>query len=147
VEHVKKRDETAAAAVEFALVLPILVAFLFGIIAFGVIFAQDLALGNSARQAARVGVVEDRTCADIEREIDESIDTIGIDDSADLTGVSITRNGVSACGSEDLRPCTGAAEGDNIRVVLTYQAKPMVPVPGVDTVEITGKGQFRCEYH
>lgn len=140
----KKRDETAAAAVEFALVLPILVAFLFGIIAFGVIFAQDLALGNSARQAARFGVVEGRTCADLMREIDDSVDTIGIDDSGDLTRVAITRNGGSACGDEG--PCTGAAEGDSIRVVLTYRASPMVPVPGVDTVEITGEGQFRCEY-
>jgi len=140
----KRREERAAAAVEFALVMPLLLAFLFGIIVFGVIFAQDLARGNSARQAARVGVVEGRTCTELLAEIDETIDTIGVGDHTDLDAVAITRNGGSACGDEG--PCAGSAEGDSVRVELIYRAEPMLPVPGVGTIEITGEGQFRCEY-
>lgn len=140
----KRRDERAAAALEFALVMPLLLAFLFGIIAFGVIFAQHLALGNSARQVARFGVVEGRTCTELLAEIDETVGTIGIDDHTDLDGVAITRNGDNACGDEG--PCAGSAEGDSIRVELIYRAEPIMPVPGVGTIEITGVGQFRCEY-
>lgn len=59
------RRDDGAAAVEFALVLPLLMMLVFGIISFGILFAQQLSLGNGARQGARLGVVADRTCADI----------------------------------------------------------------------------------
>ncbi len=42
-----------AAAVEMALVLPVLVLLAYGVIEFGIIFAQDLGMGNGAREGAR----------------------------------------------------------------------------------------------
>ena len=47
----KRGRDDGASAVEFALVLPLLIILLFGIISFGIVFAQKLALGNAARQA------------------------------------------------------------------------------------------------
>src|SRR5687767_4590771 len=55
------RDE-GASAVEFALIVPALTLLIFGIISFGIIFAQQIALGNAARQAARAGAVSGPTC-------------------------------------------------------------------------------------
>ena len=81
---IKRRREDGAVAVEFALVLPILVFLLFGIINFGAIFAQNLALGNGARQAARLGVVEGKTCQDIVDEAKNNSDSIAMD-GADVT--------------------------------------------------------------
>ena len=51
----RRKNEGGAAALEFALVMPLLFLLLFGIIAFGVVFAQNLALSNAAREAARFG--------------------------------------------------------------------------------------------
>ena len=45
--------------------MPILLMLVFAIISFGFLFAQNLALDNAARQTARYGVVENRTCADV----------------------------------------------------------------------------------
>ena len=45
--------EKGAAAVEFALVLPLLVVLLVGIIDFGLYFYNDLAVAHAARDAAR----------------------------------------------------------------------------------------------
>ena len=48
-----RRGERGAAAVEFALVLPILLTLVFGIVEFGWAFGQQVSLGNAAREAAR----------------------------------------------------------------------------------------------
>ena len=50
---VRSGRERGAAAVEFALVLPLLVVLLMGIIDFGLYFYNDLAVSHAARDAAR----------------------------------------------------------------------------------------------
>jgi Flp pilus assembly protein TadG len=47
------RREDGAAAVEFALVLPILLAVVFGIVEFSWTFNQQISLSNAARESAR----------------------------------------------------------------------------------------------
>lgn len=57
---------------EFALVLPLLILFLFGIIEFGVLLYDMLWIKNAAREGARVGIVyakERRTIEEIENEV------------------------------------------------------------------------------
>lgn len=48
------RSETGAAAVEFALVLPILVLLIFGIVDFGRAFNAQVTITHAAREGARV---------------------------------------------------------------------------------------------
>jgi Flp pilus assembly pilin Flp len=52
-----QRDEEGAAAVEFALLLPLLVLLLFGMIEFGLAFNSRIQATNAAREAARRAVV------------------------------------------------------------------------------------------
>ena len=47
--------EGGAVLVEFALVLPLLLMLVFGIISFGIVFHHKLSLGDGAREAARYG--------------------------------------------------------------------------------------------
>lgn len=51
----RSRRETGAVAVEFALVLPLLVMLLLGITTTGLVYADSLAIANSAREGARLG--------------------------------------------------------------------------------------------
>ena len=63
-----RRDggERGASAVEFALVAPLFIMLVFGIIAFGIVFAQKLALSNAAKEGAALwGGRRNRTCADV----------------------------------------------------------------------------------
>jgi len=52
-----RRDQEGAAAVEFALLLPLLVLLLFGMIEFGLAFNTRIQATNAAREAARMAVV------------------------------------------------------------------------------------------
>lgn len=48
-------DESGATAVEFAMIAPVLLAALFGIIEFGLVLAADIVLKNATQDAARMG--------------------------------------------------------------------------------------------
>jgi Flp pilus assembly protein TadG len=50
----RERSERGAAAVEFALVMPLLFLLVFGIIEFGFIFNKELSVTHSAREGVRV---------------------------------------------------------------------------------------------
>jgi Flp pilus assembly protein TadG len=50
-------------AVEFALVFPLLVMLLFGIITAGISFAHSLGLTNAVREGARFGAISDASPA------------------------------------------------------------------------------------
>lgn len=52
------RDEKGQSMVEFALVLPVLVAVVFGIIDFGWLFFNKLSVENGAREGARYAAVQ-----------------------------------------------------------------------------------------
>jgi len=57
----KARSDDGAAAVEFALIVPLLLLLVFGIINFAALFSTQLAINNGVRQAARQAVVAGST--------------------------------------------------------------------------------------
>ena len=65
-----ERDEDGAAAVEFALLLPLLVLLLFGMIQFGLALNARIQATNAAREAARMAVVGIDNWADVGGGID-----------------------------------------------------------------------------
>lgn len=142
-----RKCESGAAAVEFALVVPLLLLLLFGIIGFGMIFAQNLALGNAARQAARFGAVEGKTCAQIKQmAVDEAI-SVGMNGPSEIStsNVSVTVNGVACSGTT--QPCDNSAVGASIRVIVPFTSELLIPIAGLpDSVDINGEGEFRCEF-
>ena len=50
-------NQRGTSAIEFAIVLPLLVVFVFGIIEFGLIFYDKAMVTNASREAARAGIV------------------------------------------------------------------------------------------
>jgi Flp pilus assembly protein TadG len=78
------RPERGAAAVEFALVMTILIPVMFGIVDYGMWFADSLGIRHGVHQAARVGVVQTPGC------------TTGTTDLAKM--VCTTKRKVSAIG-------------------------------------------------
>lgn len=151
------RKERGAAAVEFALVAPILFSLVFGIIGFGFVFAQELSLGNGARQGARFGVVNDATCQDIIDQTRSGAETINM--AAANVQVVVYLNSsepdaadTSICDSSDASklanvPCQGSTTGDNLYVYARFVSDvsvPLLPISG--QFPLQGTGVFRCEF-
>ncbi len=75
------RSESGASAVEFALLLPVLMMVLFGIIEFGFALYQQAVLTNASREGARLGIVQAVpaiTTAQINAAIDNYLAPTGI---------------------------------------------------------------------
>jgi Flp pilus assembly protein TadG len=143
------RRDRGASAVEFALVMPIFIMLLFGIVSFGMVFAQELALSNGARQAARFGVVEGRTCGELTteaRNASQSLGMVAADVSVDVKRGHTAAGATAICGNTANNPCEGSAANDSLFVTTSYTSNLMIPLVVTKDVELTEEGIFRCEY-
>ena len=160
------RGDDGAAAVEFALVVPLLLVLVFGIIDFGILFGQNLSLNNAARDAGRFGVVRQidgsagRTCYAVLKRTRDSSVAIALNPTD--VGVTVSRNGTTICSvaegaalpatanTDALRklPCAGSVGGtdDQLRVAATYSGRLVVPILPGSSFALTGNGYFKCEY-
>jgi Flp pilus assembly protein TadG len=150
-------------ALEFALVVPLLLAFLFGAIQFGFVFAQKASLANGAREAARLGVVtlvSSPQCSQVISTARRGATTVGMSQPAvrvlytSASGAvaevcKVAANSTSVTGSGTAAPCadpTGSTAG-RLTVETSFEAQIDIPPFGaVGRPNLTGEGTYRCEY-
>jgi Flp pilus assembly protein TadG len=120
--HARLRSETGASAVEFALLLPLLMMILFGIIEFGFALYRQAVLTNASREGARLGIVQSIP-AITTGQINAAVDTY-------LTPAGINPANVG----RTIIP--GAVTGDPVRVTLTLPYT-FVVLPGLTSVAPT----------
>lgn len=134
----RRRGERGAAAVEFALVVPLLLLILGGIFNFGFAFAQKLALDNAVRETARSAAVDTgKTQAQL-----QSAGVTTFKDSAIGTGpstpVTIT-----------VGACKGTAFGTPVVATGAFTSDFIFPwlLPGIPTsINWQSRGEYVCEY-
>lgn len=124
-----RRDE-GAAIVEFALLLPILLSILFGIIDFGRALNAQIALQHAVHEGARVlAITQD--------EVEATTRTI---DAA--TTIALSPGDVTIP-----RPCNQTTSGDPAEVAATFEFSFIVLafVPAIDpTMTLGAQGVHRC---
>lgn len=141
------RKDAGANLVEFALVVPILALFLFGIVQFGLAYDQKQSINSAAREGARTAAIADASVthqAIVDR-VEGSFDGLGASGGPTVnvfivdpsTGVATAANGDNPCG-----PPNG---GQTVRVVAVVNFEGTIPFFGVINRPLTGTGEFRCE--
>jgi Flp pilus assembly protein TadG len=126
--------------VEFALVIPVLALFVFGVLDVGRVFHVLIAISNAAREGARYGV-----SYGIIRGVDNtySMDESVIDGAAVLEasniGLQLTNAQVTPTCQDDNDPdADTCASGGRLRVVVNYNFRPFLlmvfPSTGLDLV-------------
>lgn len=136
----RERRESGAVAVEFALILPVLLLILVGTIQFGIVYSQYQVMEGAAREGARCAAVQAAgftDCSPVER-VDAALPA-GYTRSGPVT-VSVEGGGTA---------CTDATVGENVTVSWEQEFSLGLLgnlVPGLpDTVTRTVTGTFRCE--
>ncbi|WP_370248745.1 TadE/TadG family type IV pilus assembly protein [Nocardioides sp.] len=135
--HVRHaREDRGAAALEFALIAPILLLLVFGIISFGFMLSFRQNLSQAAAEGARAAAVQ---LSDTTR---TSAATAAITSALDTAGLTCS-GGNLLKGSKDVGDCTVSAAAAcstgstercvTVRLVYNYRANPLIPsVPLVD---------------
>ena len=160
----RQHPEQGVAAVEFALILPVLILMIGAIIDFGFIFAQQIAYNTSARDAARAGVLPSvggvkLTCGQVALKARTSAASGAVGTAPLNLGVTVTGAGgscslavgsASASGASASYPCTGSgaagATQTDLAVSLSYTSTQPFPVPFMGSITLGSKGNFQCEY-
>ena len=113
---IKAKRQEGASAVEFALILPLLLILVFGIIEFSILFYDKAMITNASREGARVGIVyqyqdggpnhpdDTEIAAAIVQYVQNHLISFG---AGSVVSTTITRNGDSS--------------GDPLRVTVNYQ--------------------------
>ncbi|HOG89211.1 MAG TPA: TadE/TadG family type IV pilus assembly protein [Smithella sp.] len=133
----KKLNERGVSAVEFALILPVLVLILFGIVEFGLILYNQQVITNASREGARAGILFAST-RPTEQEIKDVVANYTSDHLVTF------QNGTSSNPTVPTGPCT--AFGSNLTVTVTYQYTfLMLDNLGFTGPNLTASTTMRCE--
>lgn len=138
----RMRRESGASAVEFALVLPILILFLFGIIQFGLAFARSQGMEAVARESARLASLGgDLEYDDILQAARNT--TVPFIDSYHL---EVTVDGAQGSGTTW---CSDAGDTVEIEASVTASERSRyaisIPLWGSSEPSYASTGVFRCE--
>lgn len=149
-----REAERGASLVEFALVVPLLTMFLFGIVQFGIAYDKQQSINSGAREGARLGALGDSTLADIaDRAVEASeLSAVGNDPTVtvadDAGAIAGTRQpGGTYTGTNDATamPCGRPTPSAYVHVSVSTPYDITIPLFGVHTVTIDAEAEFRCE--
>jgi len=124
------KNEKGASAVEFAIILPILIMLIFGIFQFGIAYNNYITITHAAREGAR------RAAVDLDISNLSPLKQIIIDRAypIPLTEADI-----------DIRTPEGIKIGDPVEVEIIYNINIEIPLVGSWDIPLTNKAVMRLE--
>jgi len=133
----RRRGDRGAAAVEFALVVPMLIALLIGVISYGYMLSFRQGISQGAAEGARAAAVAPAATSASQREVDavaavnDSLTSYGVT----CVGASLVRDGqpVGSC-SVSIATCANdpSSQCASVQVNYAYRTNPLIPsFPGL----------------
>lgn len=119
IRATRGRDDAGASALEFAIVLPVLLTLIFGMIEFGFVFQAQLAVVHAAREGARLASVNKYDSG-----------TVTSRAYPLSTGLSVSESFPTA---------------DSVKVTVTYPYTPQI-LPWLPVMTLTSEATMRKEY-
>ena len=130
-------SERGAAAVEFALILPVLTILVFGIVQFSIAYNRQQGVHAAAREGARVAALPQTTQSDIVARVDSAL--TGVLSQSEIQAANVTVTPSSS------QPCNNAPAGTHVVVTVSAANQLSIPLWGNQNLTLTGRGDFVCE--
>ncbi len=138
-----RRRSRGQSLVEFAVVLPVFLLILSGIMDFGFLLYSRMTVINAAREGARVGITYADTPAAIPGHVNGQVTGAG--------GGLITSTMVTSCWilNGTAAPCRGdwanVKPGDSVRVTVDYPYRPFFPLLLGQSINLTSTVRMTVE--
>jgi hypothetical protein len=133
-----KREE-GVAAVEFALILPVLFLILFGVLEFGRVWSQYQLFQGAAREGARCAAVASSSNCVVQDRINAAAEPYKPQPSAQIKVLNGPTPGPRPIG------CLSTDQGNDVQVSWPQQLQVDIPFWSNMTITTTIKAVFRCE--
>jgi Flp pilus assembly protein TadG len=141
-----RKSERGAELIEFALVLPLLLLIVLGIVDFGFLFQRLEVVTNAAREGARLAVLPEYNSTDVTNRVQDYLEEGGV--GRDATNVNPH---VEVTGPTDI-PITGGGTYKGMQVTVRYfhQYLFLSGIAGFfggsfSSVPLNGTSVMRCE--
>jgi Flp pilus assembly protein TadG len=142
-----KHRERGAAAVEFALILPVLLMLVGGVIDFGVMYYKQIELTNAARDGVRQIVVNQSTggwpAADIQARVRQAASPLTLN-----TTFTLQRSTDNGASWQTATVWYCQASGNLMRLTISpqtpYDYTVLKFLPGLPTPALTGTATMTC---
>jgi len=109
------KNSKGQAVVEFAMILPILMLMLLGVVEFGRFYNASLMVNNASREGARSASFGGTTL-----EVEQRVDSVAT--SLDTSRITVT-----------ISPAGTKSRGDMVTVTVNYDIDPLTPMIGIIT--------------
>jgi Flp pilus assembly protein TadG len=140
----RRSDERGAEMVEFAFVVVLLIALLYGIISYGLILAAQTTITQAAADGARAGIVESSSVGSIGPPCTTTACTVSQTQAGDdlgwlgkgTCGTTATASNPITCVSTEV-PCPSNANNECLTVTVDYDysSNPLFPeLPGMGVI-------------
>lgn len=133
--------------------VPILTLFLFGIVQFGIAYDMKQSVNSAAREGARMAAIPDDAnvlYSFIRARVDASFNSLDSEPVGevliDVIDAADPNRAVLESFDEDSdgTPC-GGYPGETVVVTVIQPHRITIPFFGVRDVDLSGRGEFRCE--
>lgn len=124
------KSESGAELIEFALVFPVLLMVVLGIVDFGFLFQRMEVVTNAAREGARIAVLPGYEVADVRARVCNYVQTGGVPTTGACPAPTNPAINVDMAYSIPMPTGTAALTGKRVEVVYTHEYLFIGPVAG-----------------
>jgi Flp pilus assembly protein TadG len=133
----RARNERGIAVVDYAIVLPLLIVLVFGIVEMSITYNRQNGLHAAALEGARAASQPHATTSDVVRRVRTALR--GVLSNHDI------QNAVVTVTPDTAQPCSQQPPGSHVVVTVSAPDQLSIPLFAHESLTLMGRGELPCE--